>query len=97
MEQEQNDNSINWSKLQQQPFQVSIDPEMLSEGGFRRYQAVRLIGQSKFTSEMGVVIYDRNYVVHWIAKRLLKHLKPRNYNELQSLISEAYKIWKEGE
>ena len=41
-----------------------------------------------------IVLFDREFVIEKIKRELLSHLNPHNYNELQKIISEAWKEWK---
>ena len=64
---------------------------MLNSQGYRKTQKVRLLGKTSLGSEFAVVLYDRDYVVCWIAHKIIRPLSNVGLIGLVSLIKEAYK------
>ena len=84
---------ILWSDCYNRSFSRRIEVSMLvSDVEYLEKQSHKNSQSPKLTRHLMTVIYNRDYVVNWIAKKLLKPLAGVPYNDIQKLISEARKI-----
>jgi len=86
---------IHWRQLLGNPYRYGICKAMLLDDGYRISTMARKKGMSKVEKPKPfIVLFDREFVIEKIKRELLSHLNPHNYNELQKIISEAWKEWK---
>lgn len=77
---------ISWRELPGNKFNRALHPAMLSEEGCSKLMPVPCASGS----QMKEVIYDRNYVVEWVALKLFKALDGKSYAEIVEILEEAY-------
>ncbi|MDJ0795808.1 MAG: hypothetical protein QNJ51_03050 [Calothrix sp. MO_167.B12] len=85
-----------WDKLFGNQFNQNINWAMLVENGFKKKGRYYFLGESrpnKDDVEESEILYDREYVVQYIAKKIIEPLQPE-YNELQRIIADAWKVYK---
>jgi hypothetical protein len=89
------DTPLSWSKIQGNRFTQSITPEMLN--GTVLWKAVSIVGETKQTSDKPLrpFMYDRSYVVSKVAYHLRPLFSAFSYAEIQRIVSEAYKLYKQ--
>ena len=86
---------IHWRLLLGNPYRYSIHKLMLNESGYRISTMARKKGMSKTEPlKPFVIVFDREFVIEKLKREVLSHLNPSSYNELQKIISEAWKEWK---
>ncbi|WP_346291594.1 hypothetical protein [Sphaerothrix gracilis] len=89
---------VKWYLVLYGYFNRAPSPEMLEDGGLWEEKLCHIQGDSRFDPKQPrAVNYDRDFVIKWLVNKLLKKLEPANYNELQKLISEAWRVWKDEE
>ena len=71
-----------WNQLPCNPLTTQLDPRMLLDNGYFRYQYIALIKRDK--KEHCKVFYDRKFVIYKIKQVILK---PLGVNSLQELIA----------
>lgn len=93
MTQSVNDESVaSWQQLQGNKYLKALHPAMLSDYGYRTTIKTRLVGGSKFNSQYLTVLYDRDYVVAWLASRLIKPLQNQGLECILEMVREAWKL-----
>ena len=80
--------TIRWIDLPGNKYTKSLDAAMLSEGGYTFFGKVRHSSEPKGT--MRNVIYDREYVIHFLIKRVLFALAVLPKETIGGLIDEAW-------
>ncbi|MEM9805139.1 MAG: hypothetical protein AAF959_07645 [Cyanobacteria bacterium P01_D01_bin.56] len=85
--------TISWDRTLGNKFIKCPNAQMLSPKGEQTVQKVGIQGGSKFAAnhEPVIVHRGRDYVVAWLAKRFFSNFPGVKWNELQPIISEAYK------
>lgn len=83
---------FHWSEIEASGNKYGFLPEaaMLLDGGMEVIRYIKLKGEKK--SELITVIYDESYVIEWLRRNLTNKLKGMPWNELQRLVSTAYKL-----
>ncbi len=87
-----------WNKLFGNQFSQNISWVMLSNPGLVVKAKHRFLGEPKSPKEFlkeSEIVFDRDYVVQYIAKKIISPLQPESYNELQKILSDAWKFYKE--
>lgn len=84
--------TIHWRNVQGGRWSKSLHPAMLKDDGFRMTQKVRVVGESGFGGKYSVVVYDREYVIGWLASKVIKPLSNEGIKGIIALIKEAYKF-----
>lgn len=79
---------ITWRELTGNKFIVSLCPEMLSDAGYVKPQLIRKVGYAGKT--MFNVVYDSEYVVTWISKRICKRLLGLSKQKVLEIVSNAW-------
>lgn len=82
---------IHWKDLQGNKWSKSLHPAMLNPDGFRMTQKVRTTGESSYGGKYSVVVYDRKYVIGWLASKVIKPLSNEGIKGIVALIKEAFK------
>lgn len=87
---------IAWNEVLGNPYNQPLDPRMLNPEGLEVTKMGRTIGMSKFEPAIPlVVVYDQTYVQSWLHKYVMRKLKPVTYNDLQRVVADSFKAWKE--
>lgn len=88
---------IRWTELLGNKYRLSLHPWMLREIGYPYETKALAIGDSnnKREAKACVVLFDEEYVIEWIVKKVLMNLKPASYNEFQKLLSKVWKRYQE--
>jgi hypothetical protein len=87
--------TVQWFEVLGNPFLQGLHPRMLTDDGYTVLKLGRVRGMSKCAPPIPLkIIFHRDYVEKYLEITLLSKLKPTDYNQLQSVISGAYKIWK---
>lgn len=72
--------TITWRDLTGNKYNKTLHPAMLSEQGFMKQVSIRRIGDVKKT--VFRVVYDRDYVVEYLEKKIVKNLAAVDLCEL---------------
>lgn len=80
--------TIRWIDLPGNKYTKSLDAAMLSEGGYTIFGKVRHCSEPKGT--MCNVVYDREYVIQFLIKRVLFALAVLPKETIDGLIDEAW-------
>lgn len=83
---------INWRLVPFDKFNQRIDFRMFQTDGLKITRNVGHKGEQK----KALVTYDRDYVVGFLLERFIKPAMLTDYNEIQKLVSEAWKLFKSG-
>ncbi|MEM8611446.1 MAG: hypothetical protein AAGF93_05460 [Cyanobacteria bacterium P01_H01_bin.105] len=85
--------TIEWHELLGNVFLTCPSKAMITDDGDTVVKKCGIKGDSKFkeSHEVRVIHYGRDYVVAWLAKRFFSNFKGIKWNELQPILSEAYK------
>lgn len=79
-----------WNDLLGNKYRVNLHPAMLVGDGYRSYMSTRTTGDSKSDkSKQGLVLFDREYVLNFIVKRILEPLKVTDYEDMSELLLDA--------
>lgn len=91
--------TVHWRNTIGSPFRFSLDPRMLTKEGYKLETTATLKGQGYFMkSRVPVtIVFTEEYVIEYIALKVLRQLKPQKYNDFQKLVSKAWEYWKEHE
>jgi len=86
---------VNWKQLQSNPFLQALHPHMLTEEGLKLKKYDRIVGMSRFVEKIELeVTFDREFLMQYFERTIFQKLKVENWNQIQSLLSEAYKHYK---
>ncbi len=83
--------TITWRELTGNKFLKVIHPAMLSEGNYICTQRIRKTGEAE--PDIFKTIYDREYAVHWLVRKLCKPLSFIGKERLIELIEEAWALY----
>ena len=84
--------TVSYSEVSGNPYLIKPNPLMLSGDGYVIVRDVTLLDAPKGEEKRPMkVMYPRQYVIAKIINDLLMPLAFQDYNELQKLISEAWK------
>lgn len=87
--------SVLWSVIQGNRFNRKLEPEMLS-GEVSYTSNPRIYGSNKYrSSELREIIYNREYVIQFIVKLVIKPLGIKTKKELDQLMIEAWQASKD--
>ncbi len=81
---------VSWTEIQGNRFSRGLHQLMLKEKGYPITQKSRVIGAGKFGSEYVVINYDRNYVIAWLATKVIKPLCNCGTVGISNLLEEAW-------
>lgn len=82
-----------WYELDGNVFNKNIEIDMLKDK-YSQYLFGRLKGQPRKSEKIYLeVIYDRSYVIQFIAKKIIFPLAEIKFSELLGVFSEAYKYY----
>lgn len=86
----------NWKDLRYSPWLQGFHPLMISPEGYKVTKFDRLKGDSHRDPIRKLRIhYDREFVVKKICRQVLKPLEISSYNELQAILKDCWKLYKE--
>ena len=93
LRQENSMDTHNWNTVQGNKFSRCPNSEMLADKGELLPQKIGVKGETKFNERRSVKLIrrDRSYVIAWLAKRFFKNFPGYKWNELQPILSQAYK------
>ena len=80
--------TISWRNLTGNKFNQSVHPAMLTEHGYLKQSMVRRTGDAVKT--IFNVIYDRNYLIEYVAHTLCKNLVQLGKQGVLDLVGEAW-------
>lgn len=84
--------NFHWTQILGNPYQQNPKPEMLN-GEYIRSCKRAIKGGSKNDVSRIFVCFDRDYLISWIAKKIVIplgiHTKETSYNDFQKLIKES--------
>ena len=80
--------TISWRELTGNKFSKAIDAAMLSEDGYIKSLNIRRIGDA--VPSLFYVIFDRQYLVEWISRRVCKALFVLGKQGTLDLVAEAW-------
>ena len=80
--------SISWQELTGNKYSRALHPAMLSDEGYVYTMRVRRTGEAKPSAFR--VTYDKQYVVEFLAKRLLNPLSNQSRETIDKLIEDAW-------
>lgn len=87
--------TIHWSELHGNKFLNGIHPDMLTPNGYDLKTMGRCVGMGKSAETVPLIVhFDETFVVEVIKRKLLETLQPTSYNDLQKIVSRAWKEWK---
>lgn len=81
------DNCITWRQLTGNKFNRSLHPAMLSEGGSTELMIIQPRNRPKGEYR---VLYDRSYVIGFIASKFVKPLQLEGYDGLCELVAKSW-------
>lgn len=81
---------ITWRELPGNKFVVALKSEMLTENGYKASQKIKQAYRQPF---MAWVHYDRDYVVAWLASKVIQKLSSQGKLELVDLFDEAWNLY----
>lgn len=91
--------SYRWTEVQGNPYWANPRKEMI-EGEYQQSASRAVKGESKNNVQRLWITYDRQYVIKWLIKKVVKplglHTGETKYQEFQKLLSEAIKDAKQG-
>jgi len=84
-----------WHEVKASGFKFGhlLEPQMLSEQGLVKIRTIKLKGN--YHKETIKVVYDRSYVVAWLAWYFFRAMAGVKFNELQKLFGEGFALAKE--
>lgn len=86
---------VNWKQLQSNSFLQALHPHTLTEEGLKLKKYDRIVGMSRFVEKIELeVTFDREFLMQYFERTIFQKLKVENWNQIQSLLSEAYKRYK---
>jgi hypothetical protein len=90
--------TIHWSQLTKGNYGISAEMILNPEGQTIPCKCCISVGTTKKQNSWDVrrVIFDRNYVVNWLIKRVLQTLMITSRDQLYSLVDEAWTIYSPG-
>lgn len=69
---------------------------MLTDEGYKLKKYDRIVGMSRLVEKIELeVTFDREYLMQYFERAVFLKLKVDNWNQIQSVLSEAYKRYKE--
>lgn len=80
--------TISWKEMTGNKYTLTLHPAMLSEDGYVSQKSIRRIGDASPT--LFNVIYDREYLVNFIGRKLCKHLQVLGKQKILELVDEAW-------
>lgn len=80
--------SLNWRCLPGNKYSKALEPSMLTEQGCLKNQSVRHCHSPK--GEMFNVIYDKEYVLTFLSKRIISNLCVIGKDKIHDLIDQAW-------
>ncbi len=75
---------------------LALHPAMFSEQGYRKLGMFKLAKGNAIryaSHEYCSIVYDRDFVIHWLTKKIIEKLKPQNEEQLEIIVGflvEAY-------
>lgn len=81
---------ISWRELPGNKFVVALKSEMLTENGYKASQKIKQAYRQSF---MAWVHYDRDYVVAWLASKVIQKLGSQGKVELIDLLDDAWDVY----
>lgn len=84
---------FHWKDQQGNKYRVNPTRAMLQSEGVVYAQRTRIVGEDK-ESIPGLFRpfrYDKEYVIEWLAKKVFNRFKGMKWNDIQAILSEAYK------
>jgi hypothetical protein len=87
-----NEEIVKWNRLQGNVFMKALHPAMISVHGCLSTHKARLIGNSKFSSQYVTVLYNQEYVIAWLASKLIKPLQNLGLEGIIELVKEAWEL-----
>jgi hypothetical protein len=87
-----NEQIVKWHQLQGNIYLKALHPAMISTQGFLSTHKARLIGTSKFCSQYVTVNYDQEYVIAWLASKVIKPFQNLGKDGIVSLVEQAWEL-----
>ncbi len=85
-------NIVPWQKIQGNKYIKSLNPSMLKKEGYVSTMRARVIGKPKSNSDFVTVKFDRNYVLSWLATKVIRPLTNEGLDEVTELFKEAWEL-----
>jgi hypothetical protein len=83
--------SVSWQDLPGNKYVKSIDPAMLSDVGYVKAQVLKANQYSEVRYRN--VIYDRDYLIGWVVKNLIKPLAHLSKERIDEVVEEAWALY----
>ena len=81
---------VSWTEIQGNKFSKGLHPSMLQSHGYPVTMKNRVIDNRRNGSEYVIINYDRNYVVAWLATKVIKPLCNSGVIGISNLLEEAW-------
>ena len=82
--------TITWQLLRGNKYNRCLHPAMVTINGCVKQMAITPVGQK--TKEHYNIYYDREYVVNWLAVKVIKPLENMGFKDIAGLVIEAWNI-----
>ena len=82
---------VPWQDIQGNKYIKSINPSMLTKGGYLSTMRARIVGNSRTNSDFVTIKFDRDYVLLWLATKVIKPLTNEGIDGVNELLKEAWK------
>ena len=80
---------VHWTMLQGNRWSKSLHGAMLLDSGYLVTQKVAVIGKARSDVSFSVVKYDREYVIGWLASKVIKPLGNEGIDGVIKLVEQA--------
>ncbi len=82
---------VPWQDIQGNRYIKSLNPSMLTKEGYLSTMRARVIGKPKTNSDFVTIKFDRDYVLLWLATKVIKPLTNEGIDGVNELLKEAWK------